>query len=54
MNYGAGNACPILNYFPFGGLFPLPEPDGFPVVPGPLGGLGVGFFLCKFMKNLHR
>jgi len=28
-----------LAYFPFGELLPLPFPDGFPVVLGPLAGL---------------
>ena len=26
------------DYLPFGGLFPRPEPDGFPIWLGPFGG----------------
>ena len=26
----------LMGYFPFGGLFPRPPPEGFPVVLGPL------------------
>lgn len=29
----------IIDYFPLGGQFPLPPPDGFPVVLGPFGGV---------------
>lgn len=30
----------FIAYLDFGGLFPLPSPDLFPVVLGPFGGLG--------------
>lgn len=33
---------------PAGGLFPLPPPDGFPVVLGPKGGLVVDFAIVLF------
>ena len=29
----------LLDYLPFGGLFPLPPPEGLPVVLGPFAGL---------------
>jgi hypothetical protein len=39
-----GDQSHPLNYFlGLGGLLPLPPPDGFPVVLGPLGGLRVDF-----------
>lgn len=34
-----------------GGLFPLPPPDGFPVVLGPLGGLCVDFAIGFNLNN---
>ena len=44
----------VNNYFPFGfggggvgELFPLPGPEGFPVVLGPFGGLVVPFAIFK-------
>jgi hypothetical protein len=42
--------------FGLGGLFPLPPPEGFPVLLGPLFGLGFGcdfaIFLSFRLKNL--
>jgi hypothetical protein len=35
-----GDFPPTNYFFGFGGLFPLPPPDGFPVVLGALTGLG--------------
>ncbi len=32
--------CQTINYLFLGGLFPLPPPEGLPVVLGPLGGRG--------------
>lgn len=34
---------------PVGGLFPLPPPDGFPVVLGPKGGLVVVFAIVLLL-----
>jgi len=35
----------LMTIYPFGGLFPLPPPDGLPVVLGPLGGALPPLFL---------
>lgn len=34
----------------FGGLFPLPPPEGFPVVEGPFGGLLLPFPIIVLLK----
>lgn len=39
-------------YLPLGGLLPLPPPDGFPVVDGPLGGRGVLAVAIFYLLNL--
>jgi hypothetical protein len=43
----AGHLCPTFPYFfgGFGGLFPRPPPEGFPVVLGPF---GTGGFVSVF------
>lgn len=38
-------------YFPFGGLFPLPPPEGFPVVLGAFGGLFEDFDIIYILIN---
>jgi len=40
---GARKRKLLMGYFPFGGLFPRPPPDGFPVVLGALCGRDVSF-----------
>jgi hypothetical protein len=39
-----GDFSPTIYFLGFGGLFPLPPPEGFPVVLGALTGLGFDVF----------
>lgn len=55
---GQANTCPFLCvYLPLGegGLFPLPPPEGFPVVLGPLGGRVVVLAIkCKYNLKIEK
>lgn len=44
----------LINYLPFGVLFPRPPPDGLPVVLGPFGGRGADPLAISLLLGNHH